>query len=283
MKMFDKIRDLFTDEVEVDEEEPVKREVIQVEIPAPKPVQKEEVDEMPQRKEELRPKTPEEARIRLEEREVISTPKEEKSPFFDEEDFDDIKRLDNIKKTNPSLDELYKEAERRNVREEVKKPYSPKKEEPVKKFNPTPIISPVYGVLDKNYKKDDIVNKAETPKVNRDLTVDDVRNKAYGTLEDELESTLFGRTSILFQTEVTEKDKELEELEKDLDDTAAAIDLIKEEVEKDVEEVPKHSKKETKVIDDTDDVLSNYLEDDNKLDDSDLFNLIDDMYGKGDK
>ena len=283
MKMFDKIRDLFTDEVEVDEEEPVKREVIQVEIPAPKPVQKEEVDEMPQRKEELRPKTPEEARIRLEEREVISTPKEEKSPFFAEEDFDDIKRLDNIKKTNPSLDELYKEAERRNAREEIKKPYSPKKEEPVKKFNPTPIISPVYGVLDKNYKKDDIVNKAETPKVNRDLTVDDVRNKAYGTLEDELESTLFGRTSILFQTEVNQKDKELEELEKDLDDTAAAIDLIKEEVEKDVEEVPKHSKKETKVIDEKDNMLNNYLEDDNKLADSDLFNLIDDMYGKGDK
>lgn len=273
MKMFDKIKDLFTDEVEV-EEEPVKREVIQVEIPAPVKQTNEEKVEVPSRA-DLRPKTPEEARSRVEER---ITPKE-KSPFFDEDDFDDIQRLDTIKRSNPSLDELYKEAEKRNAVEEVRKPYAPKKEEPVKKFNPTPIISPVYGVLDKNYKKDDIVNKAEVPKVNKDLTVDDVRNKAYGTLEDELESTLFGRTSILFQKET--KDKELEELEKDLDDTAAAIDLIKEEAEK-TEEEPKHIKKE-KSKGSKSNILDEYLDDDNKLADSDLFNLIDDMYGKGDK
>ena len=31
-----------------------------------------------------------------------------------------------------------------------------------KKFKPTPIISPVYGILDKNYHKEDIVNKKNT-------------------------------------------------------------------------------------------------------------------------
>lgn len=32
-------------------------------------------------------------------------------------------------------------------------------EEPKKVFKPSPIISPVYGVLDKNYHKEDIVTK----------------------------------------------------------------------------------------------------------------------------
>ena len=67
-----------------------------------------------------------------------------------------------------------------------------------KMFKPTPIISPVYGILDKNYHKEDIVNRAEvkdTP--SKENPIDVVRDKAYGSLEDELENTLFGN-SILF-------------------------------------------------------------------------------------
>ena len=101
---------------------------------------------------------------------------------------------------------------------------------PVKKtFTPSPIISPVYGILDKNYTKDDIVDKkgglkrekivkpvvkkenvktieyaekeaetvelkaAEKPieveKVEPVVDIDSVRRKAYGELED-LEKTL---------------------------------------------------------------------------------------------
>jgi len=57
-------------------------------------------------------------------------------------------------------------------------------------FKPSPIISPVYGVLDKNYKKEDVVNKADTPfrssYERTNMSVDDVRKKAYGTLSDDL-------------------------------------------------------------------------------------------------
>ena len=57
-------------------------------------------------------------------------------------------------------------------------------------FKPSPIISPIYGILDKNYKKEDIVQKREIRLTSeyerRNLTVDDVRKKAYGTLSDDL-------------------------------------------------------------------------------------------------
>ena len=173
MKVFDKIKDLFTDEEEEVIETPVKKEVIQVEIPAPKAqvkVEKEEPEEEPKKSQDT-------------------------NVFFDELDFDDIKSSD------ATLDDLYKgvPSYKEEKKEIYKEAYAPKKVETKKHFEPTPIISPVYGVLDKNYKKDDIVDRSERPVAHKDMTVDDVRNKAYGTLEDELETTLFGKTSIMFQ------------------------------------------------------------------------------------
>lgn len=51
-------------------------------------------------------------------------------------------------------------------------------------FKPSPIISPIYGILDKNYKKEDVVSKKEiriTTNYSRsNVNVDDIRNKAYG-------------------------------------------------------------------------------------------------------
>lgn len=58
-------------------------------------------------------------------------------------------------------------------------------------FTPSPIISPIYGILDKNYKKEDVVQKKEvrlTSSYSRsNLNLDDVRKKAYGSGNDELE------------------------------------------------------------------------------------------------
>ena len=247
MKMFDKLKDLFTDEVEV-EEEPVKKEVIEEEIPAPKGHAAYEEENI------------------IEEKEV-----EKPSPFFDDVDFDDIK------KSNPTLEEIY---EKEETFEPVYEPTYSKpaytntlKKDDKKRFEPTPIISPVYGVLDKNYRKDDIIDKGNTPKENKDITIDDVRNKAYGTLEDELESTLFGKTSIMFQNN---KKEELKEIEKELEITADTIDMLK-------EEEPKHQKKEITLEDEILNEPSVKEEKESEdISDSDLFNLIDDMYGKGD-
>ena len=57
-------------------------------------------------------------------------------------------------------------------------------------FKPSPIISPIYGILDKNYKKEDVVTKREvrltSSYARENLSVDDVRKKAYGSLSDDL-------------------------------------------------------------------------------------------------
>ncbi len=56
-------------------------------------------------------------------------------------------------------------------------------------FKPSPIISPIYGILDKNYKKEDVVAKKEvhhpTYYSKASLNVDDIRNKAYGSNSQE--------------------------------------------------------------------------------------------------
>lgn len=57
-------------------------------------------------------------------------------------------------------------------------------------FKPSPIISPIYGILDKNYKKEDVVTKKEvrltSSYAKENLSVDDVRKKAYGSLSDDI-------------------------------------------------------------------------------------------------
>ena len=62
-------------------------------------------------------------------------------------------------------------------------------EEP-KKFKPTPVISPVYGILDVDYKVDDVENISRTKEFSfekRVVDYDSVRNKAYKELDDEIE------------------------------------------------------------------------------------------------
>ena len=263
MKVFDKIKDLFTDEEEEIIDTPVKKEVIQVEIPAPK------VQPKVEKEEEEEPKKMQDTNV-----------------FFDELDFDDIKSSD------ATLDDLYRNvpAYKEEKKEIYKEAYAPKKVETKKHFEPTPIISPVYGVLDKNYKKDDIVDRSERPVAHKDMTVDDVRNKAYGTLEDELENTLFGRTAILFQEKEAKKE-EYNELEEDLDKAAAAIDLLTEEPPKHVKkvEVEEPVKEKEVVYDETDDLVGEALKNDvvekkeEALSENELFNLIDDIYGEGEK
>lgn len=63
-----------------------------------------------------------------------------------------------------------------------------------KEFHPSPIISPIYGVLDQNYKKDDIVTKKEiritSSYKSKNIDVDSVREKAYGNSDDIFEEEL---------------------------------------------------------------------------------------------
>ena len=170
-------------------------------------------------------------------------------------------------------------------------PYKEKKEERV--FKPTPIISPVYGILDKNYHKEDIVSKKDTDykpiaEVN---SIDAVRKKAYGTLEDELENTLFGGSnSILFnkKDEENNKDDFFDELENEtkpdlLDDIDDNQEEVTEQEKKirDLEEITMDIGKELNTLLNKKEEKKTREEEHKKNsddEDDDLFNLIDTMY-----
>jgi len=247
MGFLDKVKNMFIEEIEEDEE-PVKKEVIQVEIPSPKVEEPKEVVE-----------------------EKVTEKREEKFVFpvyFDDKDFEDLEKKEEIKQI------VKPEPVRKVEKTPVREAYGIKKEEEIKKknFTPTPIISPVYGVLDKNYRKEEIKTRKRVSSYeyrgNEKVDIDDVRNKAYGTLENELEDNLFKKTSVLFNDEVETE----------------AINIFEE---------PRHSKNDFELEDDSfednmtlEELNRNYDEEEEssyvaELNDSDLFNLIDSMYEKG--
>lgn len=69
-----------------------------------------------------------------------------------------------------------------------------KNKEEEKKFKATPIISPIYGVLDKNYKKEELEpikgDNYEMHRPSKNIDFDSVRKKAYGSLTEEIKENL---------------------------------------------------------------------------------------------
>lgn len=102
--------------------------------------------------------------------------------------------FDRVKPITFDYDKKIKLSRKENTKKENKE------ENQKKTFKPSPVISPVYGVLDKNYKKEDIITvKEEKPKKVYD--VDAIRRKAFGTLEEDIERSFetpkenfFGKT-----------------------------------------------------------------------------------------
>lgn len=181
MGLFSKIRDYLSEEVEEEEFEPAKPKVEQI-----KPITKPITPSVNKAEEPLKT-------------DDIGLKKEEKFVFpvyFDDKDFDDISKKEESKKIEPPKREKRVEIHKESNREAYKEAYSKKAEtkETKKTFKPTPIISPVYGILDKNYYKEDIVvtpiSRNNYYDSNKTITVDDVRKKAFGTLEDDLEKDL---------------------------------------------------------------------------------------------
>lgn len=148
------------------------------------------------------------------------------------------------------------------------------------KFTPSPVISPVYGVLDKNYKKEDIVVKNMDVK---SIDVDSVRKKAFGTLEEDIEKTLSTPTREFYNSEVKEEPELDQLLESSMEEVIPTSNMAKEESIMEfpsfnIEEEPVESKKEELEI--LDRPVKKTLEE--KLEDetleNDLFDLIDSMY-----
>ncbi len=260
MGLLDKVKNLFTEEVEVEVEEkaPIKKEVIQVEIPSPAKTTRSE--------------------LHTYEDDIVTEnkPKEEyKFPFFDDNDFDNLDVKVEEKKEN----------KKSNYKKEV---YNPPKEEK-KIFKPSPIISPVYGILDKDYQKDKLKNKDENGSYYnpKEATVDEIRNKAYGTLEADIETTLFGSNRVLFDNENSPKET-IEQSVKNEEEIANHLSDLNDEFNSEtIGEKPRHSSNQE---DDLTDLLEQELskpeteeKKPRKISDDELFNIIDSMYEKGDK
>ena len=124
-----------------------------------------------------------------------------------------------------------------------------------KPFTPSPVISPVYGILDKNYTKDDIVDKKGGLKRERvvkpivkneeeiqlpvqkeepvfEVDIDSVRKKAYGELED-FEKTLadFDIPELkeeVIESAIIEEIKEEPSIEDQLEEKFEVKDLVAE-------------------------------------------------------
>lgn len=65
------------------------------------------------------------------------------------------------------------------------------KKEETRVFKPSPIISPIYGILDKNYRKEEVVTKRETriASTYKKPDLDSVRNRAFAKIDEDKEVT----------------------------------------------------------------------------------------------
>lgn len=238
MKLFEKVKNMFTEEVE--EEKPIRREVRHVEIPTAKPVTKRENEEIEKTEEK----------------------KEDKLLFFDDKDFEDLEREEErIIKPLPKKEEP--------------RPYQGIKpvisEEPKKVFKPSPIISPVYGVLDKNYKKEDIVTK-RVPRSyhSENLTIDDVRDRAFSTLEDDLKNEIIEGDYITSKREVVEDELDIF---KDIDEPEEIDNLKNDSINTKKEDIIEKEILEDDFLDDTEYLAQKLEEQKRKLDEiNDIIN-----------
>ena len=168
-----------------------------------------------------------------------------------------------------------------NIRSYAK--YEEKKEEKeVKKFKPTPVISPIYGILDKNYKKEDVIIDNASYDKPKKVDYDEVRKKAYKNVykEEPEEKGIFYNLD-------EEKNEELEEDvkivyndvtydEEENDDNVTIGQKIDEyEREEEANQIDdydtEYEEKDEDEINDDSNILSETKE-------QDLFNLIDNMY-----
>ena len=319
MKLFDKIKNILFEEDEVD-------------IPV---IKKEEV------KEEVKEVRPAQEEVNVSrfknmtyEREAVETPKEapvvkEKSPFqqFDEEEFERIAALNKsrlMERDRRAREEKEKESKPISFYEErptTSRP-APKVERNVthersnnrldnvitretvnetKHFVPSPVISPVYGILDKNYKKEDILPKASSegtlPKI---IDVDSVRKKAFGALEEDIMDAHIGDDSIELLEEtsdVIEDDDDLvktndikitsfeDEIDNDNSKIEEDVSIPNDDIENtalnDIDEIDLENNNDEIDTIVSDDEVKEEIKKDKKEEDtleSDLFNLIDSMY-----
>ena len=298
MSFMNKVKNFFYEDIEEDIEEvsheepkkkfnPFKKEPKQEEI-----VNKEEIVDVKQK-----------TNNDLSERELFKSEKTFNFPMdlgdeiFDKEEVEEPK-----KEVNPRK-ETIKDPYTRSIYHNISRE-EPKKEEK-KKFKPSPVISPVYGILDKNYTVDDVVDVDKTKEFSLDKKIvdfDSVRNRAYKDLDDELEKTMNNDIFYNLDEEDVSKEDNEEQKEDDLHIEEPSViitydNLDEHEVEaKEVEfkENVEEEKEELKENEEDEDISPDVKIEtpkktrrskavEKKEEKEDLFNLIDNMYSENEE
>ena len=296
MGLFGKIKNIFYDEEIVD----VPEEPKSVEKPKIEEVKVEKKVEPIKRETPVINTTPTYSEREIFTRETTNT---FKFPMLDEEEVKPVRtRVNALESARMEKKKEETEKARTDKYKDLFKENTTTSSKPDRIFKPSPVISPVYGVLDKNYTREEIIERQEniTRTTNpKDMNYDAVRRKAYGTLEDELENTL----SKLSEPEIHEKvEKPVnKEKEKSIEDLLNEIEgnrnmsigdieeKIKDKMEEEEQEsisddeflkefMARTSKKEEETIKEEKATTKEEDVDADKTLEHDLFNLIDSMY-----
>lgn len=292
MGLFGKIKNIFYDEEIID-------------VPEEKSVEKPKIEEVKVEKkvEPIKRETPViKETPTYTEREIFTreTTNTFKFPVIDEPEVKPVRTRVNAL-DNARMEKKKEETEkaRTDKYRDLFKENTVKESKPDRVFKPSPVISPVYGVLDKNYTREEIIERQEsiTRTTNpKDMNYDAVRRKAYGTLEDELENTL----SKLSEPEITKEDtsitkgdeKSIEDLLNEIEGNRSMSigdieEKIKDKMEEDEESddeflkefISRTSKHEEKAPEEEVKSTPSDIDlDSDKTLEHDLFNLIDSMY-----
>lgn len=295
MGLFGKIKNIFYDEEIVD----VPEEPKSVEKPKIEEVKVEKKVEPIKRETPVINTTPTYSEREIFTRETTNT---FKFPMLDEEEVKPARtRVNALESARMEKKKEETEKARTDKYKDLFKENTTTSSKPDRVFKPSPVISPVYGVLDKNYTREEIIERQEniTRTTNpKDMNYDAVRRKAYGTLEDELENTL----SKLSEPEIHEKvekpvtkeeEKSIEDLLNEIEGNRnMSIGDIEEKIKDKMEEeedsisddeflkefMARTSKKEEETIKEEKATTKEEDVDADKTLEHDLFNLIDSMY-----
>lgn len=201
MKLIDKIKDLFTDEIEETETKEIELETEEKEEKNQLPTFMRNKIEQEEKREEIKKQKEDTSNNIVIDKEIVKTRSNNFSFPIDIEDelvpksFTNQSSYNNVNK---------------NVLEREKKVsdlYVKKEEPKPKKFKPTPVISPVYGILDKNYTKDEVKmqdeNTYEIKRTPRKVDFETVRNKAYGSLTDDIRNNLCENCELYKEVKIT--------------------------------------------------------------------------------
>ena len=270
MGVLDKVRDFFYDDEEEFEEvkkkpskhNKDKKEKIKI-------IDKEDKKELKVEKQDIS------------ERELFKAERTFNFPFdVDDEVKEETKKIEVEEIKEEVKQNTFKETKPLSIRNYTKYEKEKEVEEESKKFKPTPVISPIYGILDKNYKKEDLLinDTKKSSGEEKKLDYETVRKRAYSNMYEKEEGDSKG---IFFNLDEDNKKEENDE-----EEVKIIYNDVDEEIEKDfiddknktigekIEEYEKSLEKETDNETD-EDILSETKE-------QDLFNLIDNMYNSDD-